>query len=144
MIIIPAPWDVTVSYHDGTSRGPQAILDASYQVDLYVKDIPDAWQLGVCMLPVPDDTALENKSLRAQAITHIKKIESGENVADEETTLSTINSGCEKFNQYIMATSQKYLREGEKSWRSSGAIIALLSDSYALYPRCMTGLVFFK
>ena len=47
IVIIPVPWEVTVSYHSGTAGGPQAVLEASSQVDLAVRDIPDAWKLGV-------------------------------------------------------------------------------------------------
>lgn len=53
LLIIPVPWEVTVSYHTGTAAGPQAILKASSQIDFYMKDIPDAWKLGVSMLPIP-------------------------------------------------------------------------------------------
>jgi agmatinase len=28
IVIIPVPWEVTVSYGAGTARGPQAVLDA--------------------------------------------------------------------------------------------------------------------
>jgi agmatinase len=34
IIIIPVPWEVTVSYGAGASDGPEAVLDASFQVDL--------------------------------------------------------------------------------------------------------------
>ena len=35
VVILPVPWDVTVSYGAGTSNGPEAILDASPQLDLF-------------------------------------------------------------------------------------------------------------
>jgi agmatinase len=35
IVIIPVGWEVTTSYGSGTSRGPEAILAASAQVDLY-------------------------------------------------------------------------------------------------------------
>ena len=41
-VIIPVPWEVTVSYGGGTANGPKAILDASYQVDLYDPIVKDA------------------------------------------------------------------------------------------------------
>src|SRR5690606_28349704 len=75
MIIIPVPWEVTVSYHAGTSGGPQAILNASSQLDLYTKDIPDAWKLGVSMLPVARELAAENAKLRQLTAMHIGRLE---------------------------------------------------------------------
>ena len=71
LIIIPVPWEVTVSYRDGTALGPKAILEASSQVDLYVKGISDAWKLGVTMLPFPEELYEENKNLRSLARQHI-------------------------------------------------------------------------
>ena len=55
MVILPVPWEITVSYHTGTSSGPESILKASSQIDVYVNDIPDAWKLGVAMLPIPQE-----------------------------------------------------------------------------------------
>jgi hypothetical protein len=34
IVLIPVPWDATTSYRPGTARGPQAIFEASKQVDL--------------------------------------------------------------------------------------------------------------
>src|SRR5688500_5272950 len=78
LVLIPVPWEVTVSYHSGTAKGPQAILEASCQVDLSIKDIPNAWQLGISMLPIPKDLLEESTKLRELASQHIKAIESGE------------------------------------------------------------------
>jgi agmatinase len=47
IIIIPVPWEVTVSYGSGASEGPEAILDASFQVDLNHQDFPELWKLGI-------------------------------------------------------------------------------------------------
>ncbi len=35
LVIIPIPWDATASYGKGTSNGPQAILEASTQLDFF-------------------------------------------------------------------------------------------------------------
>ena len=43
IVLLSVPWDVTVSYSDGTSRGPENILQASTQLDLYDPEAPDAW-----------------------------------------------------------------------------------------------------
>ena len=71
LVIIPVPWEVTVSYHSGTADGPQAVLEASAQVDLALKDIPDAWKLGVSMLPFPDSLHEESIKLREWAARQI-------------------------------------------------------------------------
>jgi agmatinase len=62
LILLPVPWEVTISYRDGTSRGPENIFEASMQVDLYDPDNPDAWKNGLYMLPV-------DKTLKRKVIT---------------------------------------------------------------------------
>ena len=95
MIIVPVPWEVTVSYHDGTAMGPKAILEASSQVDLYVKGIPDAWKLGVSMLHFPEDLYQENKNLRSLAIQHISSLETTSATDDHNKLIpSKINDNC--------------------------------------------------
>ena len=38
IVILPVPWELTTSFGGGTSHGPQAILNASPQLDLYHLD----------------------------------------------------------------------------------------------------------
>src|SRR5688572_7966497 len=68
LIIIPVPWEVTVSYHSGTAQGPSAILNASSQIDSYVKDIENAWSMGISMLPVPENILQESNRMRELAL----------------------------------------------------------------------------
>jgi len=35
LILLPIPWEVTVSYRNGTAKGPEKILESSYQIDLF-------------------------------------------------------------------------------------------------------------
>ena len=52
LVIIPAPCEITVSFRDGTSLGPEAILKASPQIDFYDSFFPEAWKAGIFMLPI--------------------------------------------------------------------------------------------
>ena len=58
LVLVEAPWDVTVSYGDGTADGPEAIREASTQLDLYDADYPDAWRRGIAAL-APDEVMRE-------------------------------------------------------------------------------------
>ena len=111
LVIIPVPWEVTVSYHSGTAGGPQAVLEASSQVDLALKDIPDAWKLGVSMLPFSHSLLEESEKLREQAAqlvdTHSGTPEPG------DQALRKINEACENLNVYIKSTAQKWMKEGK-------------------------------
>lgn len=113
LVIVPLPWEVTVSYHTGTARGPEAVLNASTQVDTFMKDIPGAWKLGISMLPVPSDLLEENNTLRGRAAQHIAKAERGELSPPQDPLILKINEACENMNIYVKSTTQKYLKEGK-------------------------------
>ena len=55
IIIIPVPWDVTTSYHPGTCQGPEAIIKASTQVDLFDFFLEQAWKNRIATLPLSED-----------------------------------------------------------------------------------------
>ena len=52
-LLLPVPYDATTSYQGGTKAGPQAIIDASTQVELYDREFEDepALRWGVHTLP---------------------------------------------------------------------------------------------
>ena len=51
VVLLPVPWEATVSYASGTALGPANILEAAYQLDLVDWDIPNAWETPIFMLP---------------------------------------------------------------------------------------------
>lgn len=111
VIVVAVPWEVTVSYHSGTAKGPEAILAASSQVDLSIKEIPEAWKLGISILPLPYSLYDESLKLRELATKHIHALESGEKVAAGNPVVTKINEACENLNIYVKSTTQKYLKE---------------------------------
>ncbi|HHY57038.1 MAG TPA: agmatinase [Chloroflexi bacterium] len=69
VLVLPIPFEATVSYGGGTAAGPAAIIDASQQVELYDReyDLEPALQYGVHTLPaldLPDDPAAAVASIR--------------------------------------------------------------------------------
>jgi agmatinase len=113
IMIIPVPWEVTVSYETGTALGPQAVLNASTQVDLFVNDIPDAWKLGIWMQPVPQNLLEESNKLRELSAPYIRSIEKGEVIHSTDPVLTKINEACENLNIYVKSTTQRHLKEGK-------------------------------
>lgn len=56
VVLVPVPWEPTVSYGRGTVRGPEAVRLASDQLDLYDAELAAhglarPWTFGVHMLP---------------------------------------------------------------------------------------------
>ena len=83
VVVVPVPWEVTVSYRAGTAQGPAAIHAASLQVDLYDPDLPDAWKLGLAMEPIDETIAAVSHRLRPLAADYIAWLEAGEPAADQ-------------------------------------------------------------
>src|ERR1700722_16092652 len=77
VIALPVPWDVTVSYQSGAAKGPEAILNASVQVDLFDEKIPNAWKIGIAMEEMPDKWIKKSKKLRPKAETYIDMFTNG-------------------------------------------------------------------
>ncbi|MEX2611684.1 MAG: agmatinase [Gemmatimonadota bacterium] len=62
-VILPVPYESTTSYGGGTSRGPQAIIDASRYIELYDQELDgEPAEVGVATLP---GLALTNASPEA-------------------------------------------------------------------------------
>jgi agmatinase len=56
VLVIPVPYEGTVSYAGGTGRGPEAVRAASLQVDLLDHDFGAVWEAGLAELD-PVETA---------------------------------------------------------------------------------------
>jgi agmatinase len=126
LIIIPVPWEVTVSYSPGTAQGPEAVLNASYQVDLYQNDIHDAWKLGIYMLPIPNEWVDKSNSYRILARNYIAWLESGAPLEDTERFAAVpgiINKACSDMNEWVY--------EQVKEFRSKGKMVALLGGDHS-------------
>lgn len=116
LVIIPVPWEVTVSYNDGTAEGPEAILNASIQVDLYLKSIFDAWKMGIHMLPISESLKTENKIHRGLASRYIQWLEENEEewLNDNIKVIpKAIDDISEKLNIYIKAQALELLEGGK-------------------------------
>jgi agmatinase len=113
VIIVPVPWEVTVSYAAGTASGPQAILDASLQVDLYDTDAPEAWKAGIFMLPISEELANESAELRDRAEHHIESLISGEAPDPNSPALQSINDACQSMVATVKAQTAEWLQKGK-------------------------------
>src|ERR1700733_8457635 len=67
LVILPVPWEVTVSYGMGTARAPESILKASYQIDVFDAEMPDAYKQGYFMRPTDNKILMKSDYLRKEA-----------------------------------------------------------------------------
>lgn len=117
LILIPVPWDVTVSYSTGSGKGPAAILEASKQVDLFLQDIPNAWENKIYMVPVPEEMRKQSKKVRKAAEQYIDLLLNEPAVtkaAEGKELLNVVNSACHEMNTWVYTQAKKYIKAKKK------------------------------
>ena len=116
LVFVSVPWDVTVSYGEGTSSAPDNILDASLQLDLFDLNAPDAWQEGIYMRPSEQMWINRNQNLREKAVALIDYIERGGAIAsssDHQKALNEINEGCELLHKHVEEECLQLIDQGK-------------------------------
>lgn len=115
LVLLSAPWDVTVSYGAGTAFAPDAIIAASTQLDLYDGAAPDAWRKGIATAPIDYDLQELSQRLRSDAERVILHLEVGGSIHDDTVVrkLRRINEGCYTLNENLYAQATEWLQEGK-------------------------------
>lgn len=116
LVLLPVPWEVTVSYANGTARGPEQIFKASFQVDLYDADVKDGWKKGFFMREPDKHILLRSDYLRKEAELYIKFLTEGGDVSENEflkKTLVDVNTGTRLMNEWVYNQTLALLNRGK-------------------------------
>lgn len=116
LIILPIPWEVTVSYNAGTARAPEHIFNSSLQVDLFDPDVTDGWKQGFFMRPPDKKVLMKSDYLRKEAELLINYIAHDEVVADNKfmcKSLKEINEGSNFLNTWVFDRTKELMDEGK-------------------------------
>jgi len=112
LVILPVPWEVTVSYGAGTARGADAILKASLQVDLFDTEFPETWKQGYFIKPVDKKILMKSDYLRKEAELYIDYISKGDEVSANQfmtKTLKEVNEGSIFLNNWVYEQTKALL-----------------------------------
>jgi agmatinase len=126
LVIVPVPWEVTVSYTAGTARAPEHIFKASLQVDLFDPEYKDVWRQGFFMRNHDKKVLMKSDYLRKEAELYINYIAEGEEVNDNKfmcKTLKEVNAGGNYLNDWVY--------EQTKDLMDSGKLVALLGGDHS-------------
>lgn len=123
VVVIPVPFDATTSYRPGTARGPEAVLEASKQVDLEDLQYGAIWKAGIAMNPIPRAIAALSKSARkaAEPVIAAGGAEPGNRA--HAKALAAVNAASERVNAFVSEEARAIL--------DRGAIPALLGGDHA-------------
>lgn len=116
LVILPIPWEVTVSFGSGTARSAEQIFKASLQVDLFDPDFPESWKRGLYLKETDKKILLKSDYLRKEAELYIDYISKGEIVGNNQfmcKTLKEVNEGGVLLNNWVYQQTRSLLDKGK-------------------------------
>lgn len=124
VVALPVPWDVTVSYKSGASKGPKAILDASCQVDLFDESIVNAWKTGIAMDEFPKRFEKINSSMRRKVEIYLDAFVAGKGDTKAMIAIKDdVNLVCDELRKHVKAKSLSFLKKDK--------IVALIGGDHS-------------
>lgn len=117
VVLLPVPWEVSVSYHCGTARAPERIFDASMQVDLMDPDVPGSWKKGFFMRGVNKDLLMRSDYLRKEAELYLSFLQEEDKKEESEfmqNNLREVNKGLQDMNEWVYAETSALLAQGKR------------------------------
>ena len=141
VIIIPVPWEVSVSYRTGTCDAPRAILAASSQIDLFQEQYPKSNELDFFMLDVDESLAKKGKELRQIVNTYIKQVEADEQSSQREQMADKLNEGCSGMVQKVGEKTEQILKDNKIPGVLGGDHSVALGNIQALANRAPFGVL---
>lgn len=113
VVIFPVPWEVTVSYSGGTALGPEAVLEASRQVDLFDPYVEDAWKMGLYMMKIEQKWKERSERYRERAVSYLSALEVDHVDRETEELLDKINRATEKMVNWVHETTSELMNSGK-------------------------------
>jgi agmatinase len=126
IILIPVPWDATASYGKGTSNGPQAILNASTQLDFFHPKLENAFETKVFMTPISSEWKEINDKLCIDAVEYIDYLENGGKIEENKHFQETV-SNIGKVQNAL----KENLKSRAKELISQGKIVGVLGGEHS-------------
>src|SRR5574340_447872 len=114
VVLVPVPFEATTSYGGGTSRGPEAILDASRQVDLFDVETGRPYLAGIHMVAAPDEISRLDRAARAAAEPVIAAGGVIPGRADLAEAAAEVDRACERVNAWVEERVAGLLARGKR------------------------------
>jgi len=109
VILIPVPVEITTSYGGGTARGPQAILKASKQVDLYDFSAGRVYESGIFMMPESLEIRQLNRKGRKLARQIIQQGGKLDGSSRLKRALENVNHAGERINTIVYKAATRLI-----------------------------------
>lgn len=112
VVLLAVPFEATTSYGGGTVNGPEAIRQASRQVDLFDIETGKPYEAGIHMLEESDEVLDWNNEAR-DAAKIVIDVGGPNGEPRVDAALAKVNALSEKMNAWVFLEAQKWIREGK-------------------------------
>jgi agmatinase len=112
VVLIPVPWEATVSYGAGTADGPRAILEASHQVDLRDMETGRPYEEGIALLPIPAEVRAWSDEARAAAAPVIAAGGPGDD-PDLRAAVARVDAQGDRMNAWVRTEAGRLFDAGK-------------------------------
>lgn len=113
VVLLPVPFDATTSYGNGTAAGPDAIFDASMQVDLYDRRFGRIYERGLFMMEPNERIASLSDKARKHAVPLIEKGGAEQGNTLDAAAASRVDSAGDEVNAFTYEHTKAVLKEGK-------------------------------
>ncbi len=125
LILLPVPWEATTSYGGGASGGPEAILEASSQVDLLDYDFGTFYERGLTYYQGSELKQMAGINDKAKLIAQsvIEGLEEGRAEEEFAEQVGLVNTHS--------ATVHNWVYEKAKAFRSAGKMVGVIGGDHS-------------
>lgn len=127
LVYLPVPWEATTSYGGGTADGPEAILQASRQVDLYDADVVKPYEAGLFLAEESSEIRKWNEEGKQTAR---KIIECGGALDPDSPEYPALVSALARVNVLSDLVNERVYQDAKKIL-DAGKICALIGGDHS-------------
>lgn len=110
LILIPVPWEATVSFGQGTAKAPDAIRISSHQLDVETYHYIKPYTAGIAMLETDKSLLKLSNKARKKALKVIQALEKG---TTKKKALNFVNEASKTLNDSVYKKSIKQIKKGK-------------------------------
>ncbi|WP_323586195.1 agmatinase family protein [Aliarcobacter butzleri] len=110
LVLVPVPWEATVSFGQGTANAPDAIRTSSHQLDVENYHYIKPYTAGIAMLETDKSLHKFSNKARKKALKVIEALEDGKT---NEKALKFVNEASATLNSSVYEKSLEQIKKGK-------------------------------
>jgi agmatinase len=113
VVLLPVPFDATTSYKPGTAKGPEAVFEASMQVDLFDRRLGRVYERGIWWNEAGNKARAWSREAAVAARPIIAAGGADSSNARHRAACAKVDAACAKVNALVERETRAVLEEGK-------------------------------